>query len=295
VLINGVTGGIGSAAVQLCDYFDAEITAVCDEPRSDLIRSLGADRIIDYTKEDFTETAPDAAFDVVFDAVADHRYQLAFRLECGDLPLTRIRIVMLPERFCTRAVETMKTQYYTATSINGYLADEENSLDWLFQFGQIKQIEGVKDDYPRFIEQVGAVAMGSTTYEWIVEHENLLEDPEKWPYEVPVWVFSSRELPMVDGANIRFVEGDVAPVHDEMEETADGKNVWLVGGGDLVGQFRDNDLLDEIILSVAPVMLRSGAPLLPRSITTPPLKLANVQTGDAFVVLTYEVQRGPES
>lgn len=69
VLINGATGGIGSAAVQLCDYFDAEITAVCDEPRSDLVRSLGADRIIDYTKEDFTETAPDAAFDVVFDAV----------------------------------------------------------------------------------------------------------------------------------------------------------------------------------------------------------------------------------
>lgn len=69
VLINGATGGIGSAAVQLCDYFDAEITAVCDEPRSDLVRSLGADRIIDYTKEDFTETAPDGAFDVVFDAV----------------------------------------------------------------------------------------------------------------------------------------------------------------------------------------------------------------------------------
>ena len=189
----------------------------------------------------------------------------------------------------------MKTQYYTATSINGYLADEDNSLAWLFQFGEIEQIEGVKDDYSRFIEQVGAIAMGSTTYEWIVEHENILENPEKWPYEVSVWVFSSRELPTVDGANIQFVQGDVVPVHAEMEEAADGKNVWLVGGGDLVGQFHDNDLLDEIILSVAPVMLSSGAPLLPRRITTPPLKLANVQTGDAFVILTYEVQKEPES
>ena len=160
--------------------------------------------------------------------------------------------------------------------------------------GEIEQIESVEDDYSRFIEQVGAIAMGSTTYEWIVEHENLLEDSEKWPYEVPAWVFSSRELPMVDGANIRFVQGDVSPIHDEMVEAADGKNVWLVGGGDLVGQFHDNDLLDEIILSVAPVMLSSGAPLLPRSITTPPLKLANVQTNDTFAVLTYEVQRSRE-
>ncbi|MFC6764517.1 hypothetical protein [Natrinema soli] len=46
----------------------------------------------------------------------------------------------------------MKTQYYTATSVDGYLADEDNSLDWLFQFGEIEEIEGVKDDYPQFID-----------------------------------------------------------------------------------------------------------------------------------------------
>lgn len=80
VLINGATGGIGSAAVQLCDYFDAEIVAVCDEERSDLVRSLGADRIIDYTKEDFTETAPDAAFDIVLDAVGKSSFFKCKRL-----------------------------------------------------------------------------------------------------------------------------------------------------------------------------------------------------------------------
>lgn len=67
VLINGATGAIGSAAVQLCDYFDAEVVAVCDEERSDLVRSLGADHIIDYTKEDFTESGE--TFDIVFDTV----------------------------------------------------------------------------------------------------------------------------------------------------------------------------------------------------------------------------------
>lgn len=185
----------------------------------------------------------------------------------------------------------MKTQYYTSTSIDGYLADENSSLDWLFQFGEIDEIEGAKDDYPQFIEQVGSLAMGSMTYEWIVEHENLLEDPEQWPYEVPTWVFSSRELPKINGANIHFVQGDVAPVHADMVKAAAGKNVWLVGGGDLVGQFHETGLLDEIILTVAPVTLGSGAPLLPRRITDPPLRLANVEKyGDIFAVLTYEVQ-----
>ena len=56
---------------------------------------------------------------------------------------------------------------------------------------------------------------------------------------MPSWVFSSRELPRVDGPDIRFVSGDVAPVHAEMVEAAGGKNVWLVGGGELVGQFHD--------------------------------------------------------
>lgn len=181
----------------------------------------------------------------------------------------------------------MKTQYYTATSIDGYIADEHNTLDWLFQFGEI---ESMKDEYPRFIKEVGAIAMGSTTYEWVVEHENLLERPEKWPYEIPAWIFSHRNLPVVDGADIRFVQGDVGPVHAEMVAAADGNNVWLVGGGDLVGQFYDQGLLDEIILSVAPVTLGAGAPLLPRSITTPPMKLVDVQQhGNVFAVLTYEV------
>lgn len=194
------------------------------------------------------------------------------------------------------AIKPMKTQYYTATSINGYLTDEDNSLDWLFQFGEIEDIDGVNDDYAQFVDQVGALAMGSTTYEWLIDNENLLENPEKWPYEAPAWVFSTRDLPAVEGADIHFVQGDVAPVHSDMAEAADGKNIWLVGGGDFVGQFHDDGLLDEIILSVAPVTLASGAPLLPRRITNPPLKLANVEKqGDVFAVLTYEVQRSMEN
>lgn len=113
--------------------------------------------------------------------------------------------------------------------------------------------------------------MGSTTSEWLLTHHVRLgsEDPRPWSYEQPTWVFTSRSLPAVPGADVRFVRGDVRPVHREMVEAAGGKNVWLVGGGELVGQFYDHGLLEEIIVSIASVTLGAGAPLLPRSITTP--------------------------
>lgn len=105
-------------------------------------------------------------------------------------------------------------------------------------------------------------------------------------------MFASRSLPVVDGADVRFVEGDVAPVHAELVDAADGESVWLGGGGDLVGRFHDRGLLDEIVPSAAPVTLASGVPLLPRRIADPPLKLVDVgRRGDVFAVLTDEVRR----
>src|SRR3712207_5586239 len=137
----------------------------------------------------------------------------------------------------------MKTQYYTASSLDGYIADPRHSLDWLLQFGDV---EGTS--YPAFIREVGAIAMGSTTYEWLLRHQVRPDagGSRPWPYEQPAWVFTSRALPGIPGADIRFVRGDVRPVHRQMAAAAGGKNVWLVGGGELVGQFHDHGLLDEI-------------------------------------------------
>jgi dihydrofolate reductase len=182
-----------------------------------------------------------------------------------------------------------KTQYYTASSLDGFIADASNGLDWLLQFGDPEQ-----SDYPGFIREVGALAMGSTTYEWVLANHVRPGSPapQPWPYTQPTWVFTSRDLPGVEGADIRFVRGDVRPVHREMVREAAGKNVWLVGGGELVGQFHDHGLLEELFVTVASVTLGGGAPLLPRAITRPPLRLLSATPwGDEFVQLHYQVQR----
>lgn len=183
----------------------------------------------------------------------------------------------------------MSTQYYTATSLDGFIATEDHSLDWLFPLGDLAE-----SSYPDFIRAVGAAAMGSSTYEWMLRHHVKPGTPEQqpWPYEQPVWVFTSRVLPRVAGADVRFVSGDVRPVHAAMLEAAGGRNLWIVGGGDLAGQFHDAGLLDEIIVQVGSVTLGRGQPLLPRRITSPPLRLTSVKAyGTGLAELRYAVPR----
>jgi len=179
------------------------------------------------------------------------------------------------------------TQYYTATSLDGFIADENHSLDWLFTR---QQDRSGPLNYAEFIAGIGAIAMGSTTYEWILDHEFAGKSPAewKWPYEVPCWVFTHRELRVVPGADIRFVSGDVAPVHAEMAAAAGDRNIWVVGGGDLAGQFAAAGLLDEVIVYIAPVTLGAGAPLLPRRVELRPEEIS--RNGD-FVAARYSVVR----
>jgi dihydrofolate reductase len=179
------------------------------------------------------------------------------------------------------------TRYYTATTLDGFIADENHSLGWLFTRSQDR---AGPLNYADFIAGIGAIAMGSTTYEWILDHEFAEKDAAewKWPYDVPCWVFTHRELRVVPGADITFVSGDVVPVHAEMLGAAEGRNVWIVGGGDLAGQFADAGLLDEVIVYIAPVTLGAGAPLLPRRVELQPEEIS--QNGD-FVAARYSVVR----
>lgn len=175
----------------------------------------------------------------------------------------------------------------TATTINGWIADEHNSLDWLFA------VEG--GDQPAdglFPATASVLVEGSTTYEWLLAESDILAHPEKWREfhgDRPTFVFTSRDLPVPEGADIRFLSGSVADALPEIRAAAGDGDVWVVGGGDLAGQFLDAGALDEIAISVAPVALAGGAPLLPRRIESDRLRLESAAKVGQFARLVYRV------
>ncbi|MGW6423250.1 dihydrofolate reductase family protein [Nocardia sp. NPDC055053] len=179
----------------------------------------------------------------------------------------------------------MTTRYYTATSLDGYIADRDNSLDWLMA---VPDADPATGDVGEFLLGVGALCLGSTTYEWMAANN----PPETW-YENygdrPTWVFTHRELPELPGANVRFVAGEVGAVHEQMVAAAAGRDIWIIGGGDLAGQFADAGLLDEVIVGIAPVTLGGGAPLLPRRILADRMRLVDVERMGQFAKLVYRL------
>jgi dihydrofolate reductase len=172
----------------------------------------------------------------------------------------------------------MSTLFYTATTLDGFLADEHDSLHWLFKQ---PQDEGGALSYDAFIADVGAICLGATTYEWVLDHEQ-----GAWPYSLPSWVFTHRDLPVPADADVRLVQGDVTPVHAEMTAAAGGKDVWVVGGGGLAADFAHAGLLDRLLLMIAPVTLGAGRPLFTRPFD---LRLVDVQRNGAFLAATYDV------
>lgn len=176
-------------------------------------------------------------------------------------------------------------QYYVASTIDGFIASPDDDLGWLLQFDQV---EGVSGSYESFFAGVGSIAMGGDTYRWLMDHE-----AGKWPYPgIPCWVFTHREYTAPPGSDVTFVRGDVREFAPDLVADAGDKNVWLVGGGHLVAQFADAGLLDEIIMTVIPVVLGSGKRLLPLKGPTAPLELVSSRVlGGAATELHYRMPR----
>ena len=136
--------------------------------------------------------------------------------------------------------------------------------------------------------------MGASTYEWMLRHsDKVVEDSgSPWPFSQPTWVFTHRDLPGIEGADLRFVQGSVQDVHRTMLEVAEGKNIWIAGGGALAVQFHDAGLLDEAIIQIGSVTLGQGKPLFPRRVTNPPWRLLSVrQIGSGLAELHYALPR----
>ncbi|WP_427017692.1 dihydrofolate reductase family protein [Pseudarthrobacter sp. P1] len=182
-----------------------------------------------------------------------------------------------------------RTQYFVASSIDGFIADADGGLDWLMAFNGF---DGQEEAYTTFLARVGAIIMGAQTYRFLLnEHARGVLDG--WPYTgTPTWVFTHAQLPVFDGADITFVAGDVAPVHSAALAAAGGANVWMVGGGSLAAQFLDAGLLDELLLSIMPIVLGAGRPLLPITAAVGPLVLKESRVpGGGVVELRYVLAR----
>lgn len=176
-----------------------------------------------------------------------------------------------------------------AVSLNGFLADEQRSLQWLFD------VPGaLEPDASLLPKDVAVHVEGASTYLWMLEHEQLLEHPEKWQEFYPgiiTYVFTTRDLPIPAGAEVRLVSGPVAGVLPELREAAGQKHIWVLGGGELLGQFFDVDAIDTLALTIAPAALASGAPVLPRTISSERLQLIEARQAGPFARLVYQVNK----
>jgi len=149
----------------------------------------------------------------------------------------------------------MATVYFTASSLDGYIVDESESLDWLTS--RAVDADG-PFGYQAFAKSVGALVMGSATYEWVVDNH-----PGDWMYEQPSWVATHRPQIIVDGHPVQTFDGDLADLHPKLVSAAAGKDVWVVGGGDVAAQFVTAGLIDEMIVTYAPCSLGGGSRVLP--------------------------------
>ncbi|WP_310528771.1 dihydrofolate reductase family protein [Nocardioides sp.] len=171
----------------------------------------------------------------------------------------------------------MTTIYYTGCSLDGFIATPEHSLDWLTS----RDIDRSGPmNYAGFRERLGACIMGATTWQWILDHD---DDP--WG-ELPTYVMTHRTFQQAKA--VTFGAETPLQVHAAAAERAAGKDIWLVGGGELVGQFHDAGLLDEVWTQLAPVTLGAGTPVLPRHVE---LKLEDVERNRDFVCMRHTVVR----
>ena len=181
-----------------------------------------------------------------------------------------------------------RTRYYAAATLDGYIADEDDGIEWLT--GYDGSFEGstkpVGDAMSSFMDEIGSLLMGSATYEFILEHGSA------WPYEDrPTWVLTSRELEVVEGADLKFHSGDVREVHGAALEDAGERDLWMVGGGSVATQLEQAGLIDELQLTVVPLILGSGKPLFAQPPARPMELLGTRPFSNGMVELTYALGR----
>ncbi len=174
--------------------------------------------------------------------------------------------------------EKRKCTVFIATSLDGYITGENESLEWLFQ------VEGEGDNgIGEFYDTVDTILMGRKTYDWIMQYEK-----EEFPYKgKDCFVFTRSAKANTEYVN--FVNEPPAQLVKKLKGE-EGKVIWLMGGGELLHDFLKENLVDELILTIAPVILGKGTPLFGKGDVETALVLKRVRPFNQFVELSYEVK-----
>ena len=172
-----------------------------------------------------------------------------------------------------------KIVVFIASTLDGYIATKEDSLEWLFK------VEGEGDNgYAEFYETVDTVVMGKRTYDWLMQQEL-----EEFPYKnKECYVFT--RTPQQDTVDVKFVNEEVIEFVEKLQRQ-EGNNIWIVGGSELLIHFIKEKLVDEFIITLAPTILGEGIPLFKKGDYQLDLLFTGMRSFNQFVELRYEVKR----
>ena len=168
-----------------------------------------------------------------------------------------------------------KVILYIATSLDGFIAKKDGSIDFLDPYNK----SGDDFGYNEFYSSIGTIVMGNITYTQVGDTKEF----EEFYKGKPVFVFSRK--PKAKKMNVTFVNEDVKEFVKKLKS-----NTFLVGGADLIKEFLKNNLIDEFIITIIPIVLGEGIPLFAKDCGEHKLKLLNIKSYDSGVVqLHYQL------
>ena len=171
-----------------------------------------------------------------------------------------------------------KVILYIAMSIDGYIARKNGDIDWLEGDGS----DPTSDfGYNEFYENIDTVIIGKTTYNQVINELSV----DVWPYEgKESFVFTSENIE--DNKNVKFINEDICEFIKALKEK-EGKDIWIVGGAELISYLTKENLIDEYIISIMPTVIGEGISLFKEGTTELKLKLKDTKVYNGVVMTHY--------
>jgi len=168
-----------------------------------------------------------------------------------------------------------KVILYIATTLDGYIADEHDGFSFLHEYDSVVEVQ---QSYEQLMKRIDTIIMGRTTYD-------VIKALGEWPYATTQSYIVSRSVHPQEQCNVTWITDPVALINQL--RTQSGRDIWLVGGAQLMKTFLENDLIDEYQIAIIPKLIGTGKPLfLPHGLQDK-LKLNHVERMDDLVLLTY--------